>query len=111
MPVYQGTYFEVAFLFVDTDDVAIDITDWEFEAQFKDNRSDETALVTLTTANDGFEVTDGEGGRVVMSLSAANTTLLTPAGRFHFDVLRTDDADGPIYLFGGTIKVRRPVTI
>jgi hypothetical protein len=110
MPVHQGTYYAVGFTFKDADDAVIDITGWEFEADFKENRADETALVNLTTANGGFLVTDATGGRMEMRLTAVQTALLT-VGRIVFDVVRTDPANAPVYLFGGSFKVKRPVTI
>jgi hypothetical protein len=110
MPVYQGTYYAVGFNFVDSNNVAVDITGWTFDADIKDNRTDTTALVNLTTANGGFVVTDGPNGRVEMRISAVNTALL-PIGGMVFDVLRTDVASGPTYLFGGRFKVRRPVSV
>jgi hypothetical protein len=110
MPVYRGTYYTVGFTFKDSDDAVIDITGWTFESDIKENRADTTALVNLTTANGGFAVTDGPNGRLEMRMTAVQTALL-PVGRMVFDVLRTDPANGPVYYFGGSFKVKTPVTV
>jgi hypothetical protein len=110
MPVYQGTYYAVSFTFKDSDDAVINITGYTFEADFKESRTDTAALVSLTTANGGFVVTDGPNGMMEMRLTAVQTALL-PVGRIVFDVLRTDPASSPVYQFGGSFRVKRPVTL
>jgi hypothetical protein len=107
--VYQGTAYTLNFTFEDDDDVVIDITGWTFAADIKDTRADETALVSLTTANGGFTVTDGPNGRLEMVLTAEQTDLL-PEGGMVFDLLRTDSDPGPVYYLGGSFRVKRPVT-
>lgn len=110
MSVYQGTFYARVLQFTDSsDDSAIDVTGWTLRAMFRDTISSEDVLFELTTENGGFTITDATGGQIRMSISADNT-LLMPVGKVHFDVLRTDGSDGDIYLFGGKIRVRQPVT-
>jgi hypothetical protein len=108
MAAYQGTYYTKTFAFKDSDGVAVDITGWEFSADLRD-RLDTEELLTLTTANGGFAVTDGAAGLMVMSITADLTADL-PVGTLVFDVLRTDISPGPVWLFAGKFKVRQPVT-
>lgn len=107
--VYQGTAYTLNFTFEDDDEVVIDITGWTFATDIKDSRSDDAALVSLTTANGGFVVTDGPNGRLDMIITAAQTDLL-PEGSMVFDLLRTDSSPGPVYYLGGSFRVKRPVT-
>lgn len=107
--VYQKTAYTLNFTFKDDNEVVIDITGWQFASHIKDARADATALVTLTTANGGFVVTDGPNGRLDMILTAAQTNLL-PVGSMVFDLLRTDSSPGPVYYLGGDFRVKRPVT-
>lgn len=110
MSVYQGTFYARVIQFTDSsDNTAVDITGWTFRAMFRDAVSDADDLFELTTGNGGFTITDATGGQVRMSLSPEQTLLL-PVGKVHFDVLRTDGSNGDTYLFGGTIRVRQPVT-
>jgi len=111
MPAYQGTYYEKSFTIKDrSTGTAINITDWEFEAHVKDNRNDDDALVTLTSANGGFQLIDGANGRVKLVMTEEQTALL-PVGKMVFDVVRTAPEPAPLWLFGGSFKVKRPVTI
>jgi hypothetical protein len=103
--IYQGTAHTIGFVFTGQN-----ITGWQFQASFKESRNDTTALVTLSTGNGGFVVTDGAAGRVEMRLTPTQTELL-PVGRVVYDVLRTDLANGPVYYFGGDLKVKQAVTV
>lgn len=109
MAVYQGTYFAQAFIIRDADtEAAIDITTWTFESDLRD-RNDSAVLLTLTTANGGWAITDAPNGVVEMRITAAQTEAL-PVAKLVFDVLRTDVSPGPVWLFAGKFSVRRPVT-
>lgn len=106
---YQSTYVVKPFLFTQGG-VPINITGWVFRAQFRlTTDSADPALLELTTANGGFAVTDGPGGRLEMRITSTQMNTL-PAGTIHFDVMRTDATPGPIRQFGGKMKVRKPVT-
>ena len=108
MPVFQGTYFSQEFTIVDQNEAAVDISTWEFEADFRE-RTDGDELLNITTGGGGFTVIDGASGRLAMTLTPAQTATL-PTGRLVFDVLRTDDLNGDIWLFGGKVTVKQPVT-
>ena len=110
MPIYQGAAYQLNFTWEDDDGLPIDVSDWEFAAHIKDARADTTALVSLTTANGGFSVTDGPGGRFQMVLTAEQTESL-PVGGMVFDVLRTDADPGPTFLMSGSFRVKLPVTV
>jgi hypothetical protein len=103
--IYQATAHTIGFVFTGQN-----ITGWQFQSSLKESRNDTAALVTLSTGNGGFVVTDGPNGRVEMRLTAAQTELL-PLGRVVYDVLRTDQANGPVYYFGGDLKVKQAVTV
>ena len=109
MPIYQGTYFVQVFVIEDTAGDPVDITGWEFEADFRRHRNDEEPLLTLTTGNGGFAVALGTDGRLTMQMTEGQTIDL-PAGRIVFDVLRVDASPGPRFMFAGTIPVKQPVT-
>ena len=108
MPAYQGTYYSKTFAFKDENEDPVDITGWEFSADLRDRVGTEE-LLSLTTANGGFTVTDGANGLVTMAITADQTAEL-PTKRLVFDVLRTDVTPGPLWLFSGKFTVRQPVT-
>lgn len=109
-PVYQGTRFTQPFTLVDsaTGD-PLDITDWEFKSQLRVAVEDQEAVLTLESSSGGFAVIDGPNGRMNMVIEEDQTAGLQ-VGRYVFDVIRTDAAQGPIWLFGGIITVKQPVT-
>jgi len=108
MAIFKGTYFSQEFTIVDGSGAPIDISAWQFEADFRDRLEGEE-LLNITTASGGFAVIDGANGRLQMALTPVQTDSL-PIGRLVFDVLRTDDANGDIWLFGGKVTVKQPVT-
>lgn len=110
MSIYQGTYYTKTFLFKDSVTLAaIDITGWEFEADFRD-RVDSDVLLTLTTAGGGWAVTDGPAGALEMRVTAALTAAL-PLAKLVFDVLRTDISPGPTFQFRAKVPVKRSATV
>lgn len=109
MAIWQGTYWRVIFRLQDRAGAPIPIYGWEFRAQFREDASDEPALLELTTANGGFEVVDAGNGRFAMQISAVQSEAL-PEAPLVFDVLRTDIDPGPLLLFWGSVPVAIPVT-
>jgi hypothetical protein len=109
MPAFQNTYFTKTFVLTDGDGVAIDLTGWTLHAHIRSNLNASTILLDLTTANGGIVVTDAATGKLQMRLTAEQTGSL-PVAKLVFDVLRTDQSPGPLYLFGGTLPIRKPVT-
>jgi uncharacterized protein YdgA (DUF945 family) len=109
MPAYQGTYYAKQLTFQDSDGNAVDISGQTFEMDIRDQADDTTALVTLTTENDGLVITDGAAGELEIRITAANTDLL-PVGKMVFDILRTDSDPGPTWMVGGSFKVKQPIT-
>lgn len=108
MAIYQGAAFTVTFA-LSQNGTPIDISGWTFESDFRDNVRDTDELVTLTTANGGWSIADAANGLVSMILLESQTEDF-PLGRVVFDVMRTDVSPGPVRLFGGSIKVKQPVT-
>lgn len=109
MAAYQGTYYSKTFVFKDAETLEpLDITTWEFESTLRD-RLDTAELLTLTTANGGWAVTDGANGEAELRITALQTADL-PVAKLVFDVLRTDASPGPVWLFAGRFSVKRPVT-
>lgn len=110
MPAFQSDYYVRGFVLKDSNTAApVDITGWALQAQVRENLDDVTALLDLTTANGGLAITSGVGGRFEIRITAVQTALL-PVGRVVFDVRRTDITPGPLWLFGGSFKVKQPVT-
>lgn len=109
MAAYQGTYYAAQFQLQNADGTNPNIAGWTFEAEFRVNISDVAPLLTLTTANTGFSVISPSTGILQMAFTAAQTLTL-PVGGLLFDVLRTDVSPGPVYMFGGVMRVKQPVT-
>jgi len=110
MPIYRGTYYPRVFLFTDKNGVAVDITGWEFLAHFKGAKTDpDPPLLELSTANGGWEVTNGPAGQLQMNILSDKTPLLT-SSKVYFDVLRTDAVPGPMWLFEASVPVKDPIT-
>lgn len=109
MAAYQGTYYTAQFQLANSDGSAINISGWTFEAEFRVQLSDVAPLLTLTTANTGFSIVNASTGVFQMAITSVQTLAL-PTGGVLFDVLRTDASPGPLYLFGGRLRVKEPVT-
>ncbi len=109
MAAYQGTYYTAQFQLANTDGTFVNISGWAFKAEFRVQLSDVDPLLTLTTGNTGFSIISASTGLFQMVLTAVQTLAL-PVGGLVFDVLRTDASPGPVYLFGGVIRVKEPVT-
>lgn len=108
MSVFQGTR-ETRYMNLKQAGAPIDITGWEFRATLRRLPTSEDSLGELTTANNGFVTVDAVNGRLAMLLDDSLTATL-PVGRIHFDVLYENAADGPVWLFGGSFIVKKPVT-
>ena len=110
MSLYQGTHYSRTFILTDKATGAVlDISGWTFQAMFRDALDDATEIVELTTANTGFTSTAPATGALVMDITAVQSALF-PLGKVVFDVLRTDPTDGPVWLFGGRLPVKKAVT-
>jgi hypothetical protein len=108
MAIYQGTYFVQSFAVKTTSGTAVDISGWEFEADFRD-RVDSEQVLNLTTDNGGFIVTDGINGIFEIRILPEDTLTL-PVRKLIFDVFRTDTDPGPTFFFRGRIPVKKAVT-
>ncbi len=107
--IYQGAYFTQTFIIKSKEvNVPTDITNWSFRMHLRDSKDDVEPLLELTTENGGIIILDGVAGSFYMVVTAIQTPGL-PLGTLVFDVLRTN-APGPVWLFGGRVKVRKPVT-
>ena len=110
MPIRRGTYYSRTFLLTQPGGAPVDITGWEFLAEFKAGKEESLpALVQLTSANGGWTIGDGPGGKLVMHLLADDTNALT-VSKAYWDVLRTDTDPGPIYLFEASVPVKDTIT-
>lgn len=109
MPAFQGTYFSKTLTLKQSDGTPLNITGWALHMQVRVTKNDAAALLDLTSDNEGVVVTDGSSGQMQIRLTADDTALL-PVGKVVFDVLRTDADPGPVWLFGGYLPVRKPVT-
>jgi hypothetical protein len=111
MTVWVGNYTAYSFVLKSkTNCEALDITGWEFQADIKANKDDETALLSLDTDGGGFAVITAAEGRFEMRITALQSEDL-PTGKLFFDIRRTDVSPGPIWLFGGSFFVKTPVTL
>lgn len=110
MPVYQGTTVTKYINLKDreTDDY-LDVSTWMLRAQLRRQPGSVDYLAELTTENGGFVIVDGVNGRIAMVLDDTLTDDL-PVGRVHFDVLRMDASEGPLWVFGGSFIVKQPIT-
>ncbi len=109
MSIYQGTYFGQTFIMKTSAGAVVDVSAWTFNCEIRAQAGSPTILATLTLGNAGIIMSDGPNGKFSISLSAVQTALL-PTGKVVFDVLRTDAVPGPIWLFGGVLRVKQPVT-
>jgi len=110
MAIYQGTYYSTVFLFSDSVGDPVDITGWEFEADFRHFTPDPDPEIFTLTMGDGIDIIDGPAGRLGMTISPVRTALL-PLGKVVTDFMRIDVVGAqPIRFFGAKFKVRQPVT-
>lgn len=112
MPIYQGTLYVRAFVLKDKTGAPIDVTGWEFRMQVRRHVTDPEPVLDLTSGNGGMGVASGGAdGRIYLSIDEDQSAGLA-TGSYKFDVLRTDQESGggPVWLFGGKLKVAQPVT-
>lgn len=112
MPIYQGTLYSRAFTLKSAaTGTALNIEGWTFRCQIRKSVLDTNPLIELTTEQGGIFVHDGAIGVMMFTLDETQTELLNP-GSYKFDVMRTDaeSGGGPTFLFGGKIKVKKPIT-
>jgi hypothetical protein len=100
----QGTTWSVTVTYTDVTGTAIDLTGYSVRAEMKRNFSDSTAAQTITCT-----LTDAENGVITLSLTAAQTKLLS--GDYLYD-LEIQSAGGAISrLLNGTITIDKEVTV
>ena len=105
---WQGKTFEQIYFFKDTDNVAIDMSDWTARIQVRTAIDAATYIVELTTENGGI-IIDGEAGKVTLFIDDATTSSFAP-GSYKYDLeLETplEKVYGPLY---GSFKVKAEVT-
>lgn len=108
MAIYQDTFYAAAFQVV-ANGVPVNITGWQLTAEFRvHTRDPDPPLLTLTTANNGFTITDAANGKFQMQMQQEQTAEL-PLGHVVFDIMRTDTG-APNRLCGGRTKVKQAVT-
>lgn len=109
MAVFQGTR-EIRYMnFKNSDESPMNIDGWEFRATLRRTPTASDSLGELTMANGGFVIVDAVNGRLAMILDDSLTETL-PVGRIHFDVLRDNAPDGPVWVFGGSFMMKQPIT-
>lgn len=111
MAIYQGTYYAQQFVVTDaTTGLAVNIAGYTFSADFRVHATDANPpLLALTSAGGGFSITDASNGKFQILMTSVQTLAL-PVGILVFDVLRTDPVAGSVFLFGGNVTVKQPVT-
>lgn len=112
MPIHRGAYYTRLFQITDKDGDPVPITGWTFASNFRLKLEDADPLLELTSASGGWAIEDADNGKVRMKLLAADTTALpaTPKKTVIFDVIRTDAAPGPVWLFSGSVPVADMIT-
>lgn len=89
MPIFTGSDFARAIRLVDrSSGQPVDLTGFEFELCIKRQTKDAVALAELSMGN-GLAVPDPSDGRVLMTLTAAQTTEIGAGGRV-WALYRTD---------------------
>lgn len=109
----RGTYFELPFqLLARFNSEPLNISTWEFRADFRADPADETPALTTTSAGGQWVVPDGEGenGKLRLVLTPLQTAAL-PVGALYADLMRTDSALGRMKLIASLrIPVADPIT-
>jgi hypothetical protein len=109
MAIYQSAAYTAQFTINDQDGNPVNITGWLFHSMFRAELDDDPPLLDLSSANGGWVMLDPVNGRVQMQITKVQAATL-PLGRVIFDVMRTDPALSPVYLFSGRVKVKEAVT-
>ena len=87
--------------------VSLDLTGYVIRSQFKRGYGQTTAALSLTDSNGGFTVEDRAAGEITMSVTPAQTTLLS--GNYFYDV-EIDDGTDVYRILEGDITVSPEVT-
>jgi hypothetical protein len=103
MPILTGSDYSREIRFT-SGEAPLDLTGFALELVIKARRGIAPALVTLTIG-DGLSIADPADGRVVMSLTAAQTTAIG-AGERLWAIYRCDGGRR-LCLASGRVRVRR----
>lgn len=109
----RGAYFELPFQLLSRfDNDPLNISTWEFRADFRSDPADTDPVLTTTTSGGHWVVPDGQGvnGKLRLVLTPEQTAAL-PLGILHADLMRTDSALGRMKLIASLrIPVGDPIT-
>lgn len=109
MPIYRGTDFYLPFqLLRRVDSTPINISSWDFGAQFRVNPDDEEAALSTSLSGGHWVVTDGDLGKLKFVLTKTQTADL-PLGKLYGDLLRIDGGNR-IRVMGINPTVVDPIT-
>jgi hypothetical protein len=104
LTIDQGTTFETSLDLKNDDGSAIDITDYEFNAQIRKSYFSNTVTANITTT-----IVDAAAGNVKMSMTSANTANVK-AGRYLYDLKMTSPDGVTTRVIEGIITVTPQVS-
>jgi hypothetical protein len=90
LAIDQGATFYINFVYEDESGNAVDLTGYTAAMQFRESYSSAAATVSLTSPSGGIVITAATG-TISVTVSAANTALLT-AQTYVYDLEITDGA-------------------
>lgn len=99
----QGSDFNAVLNLTDSTGTALNLSNFNVESQMRKSYYSSTATDFV------MEITSIATGEINMSMSAANTSNLTP-GRYVYDVLVTDNSNIKTRIIEGIINVKPSVT-
>ena len=106
--VYQGTTFQLSPVWK-VDNLPVDLTGYTADMQVRQFVDSTSILVELSTTN-GKIVIDAAIGQVNLTLTAAQTAALTPAGSYVYDLNLTSPGGYVYKILQGSFIVNASVT-
>ncbi len=106
--IYQGATFGHVISWKDENDQAINLSGYTSRMHLRVSKDSETAFLTLTTENSRIAL-GGALGTITLSISAADTALLSEAGGV-YDLELISSGGNVTRLLEGNIIISREVT-
>lgn len=106
--INQGEHFAATFQYENNDGTPVVLTGYTATLKVRSALESDTALLVLTTANNGIVIT-GATGTIQIIVSVADSLTL-PLGKLVYDLLLIDASSRPDRLFKGEMIVQKMVS-
>jgi hypothetical protein len=105
--IWRGDTFTTEIDIIDQAGLPVNITDWSFKMEVKENYQ-ATPIIVLSTDNGKIQIVDGPLGKISLNLTPTDTAV--PAKRYIYDLQATTNTNDVITILFGSFFVYQDVT-